>query len=67
MGTEFDFFGKRAHHDFTDLSENVLSNRTLLKRIMEENGLWSIRTEWWHYNLANASKYPIANFEWECP
>ncbi|MEL6305947.1 MAG: M15 family metallopeptidase [Bacteroidota bacterium] len=67
MGTEFDFFGKEAHHDFTDLPETVLANRKLLKETMEANGFWGIRTEWWHYNLAGASKNAIADFTWDCP
>lgn len=67
MGTDFDFFGKRAHHDHTDLSEEVLKNRLFLKNIMEKHGFWSIRTEWWHYNLSAGSNDKIANFTWDCP
>ncbi len=66
MGTDFDFFGKRAYHDNRDLPQNILHNRKLLKETMEKHGFWSIRTEWWHYNLDGASKYPIANFVWPC-
>lgn len=66
MGTDFDFFGKRAYHDNTDLSTEILENRKLLKETMEKHGFWSIRTEWWHYNLSAASKDRIANFKWEC-
>jgi D-alanyl-D-alanine dipeptidase len=66
MGTDFDFFGKRAYHDNTDLPANVLENRRLLKETMESYGFWSIRTEWWHYNLSAASNDPVANFIWNC-
>ncbi|MFD0797311.1 M15 family metallopeptidase [Maribacter chungangensis] len=66
MGTDFDFFGKRAYHDMTDLPQEILDNRTLLKETMEKFGFWSIRTEWWHYNLSAASNDPVANFKWEC-
>ena len=66
MGTDFDFFGKRAYHDNVDLPEHILQNRKLLKETMEEYGFWSIRTEWWHYNLAGGSKDKIANFKWDC-
>ncbi|WP_411032188.1 M15 family metallopeptidase [Spongiimicrobium sp. 3-5] len=66
MGTDFDFFGKKAYHDNLDLPKTVLDNRTLLKGIMESHGFWSIRTEWWHYNLSAASNDPIADFKWEC-
>jgi D-alanyl-D-alanine dipeptidase len=67
MGTDFDFFGKKAHHDYTQLPQQVLKNRALLKETMEAHGFWSIRTEWWHYNLAAASNDPVANFKWDCP
>lgn len=66
MGTDFDFFGKRAYHDNFDLPQEILDNRKLLKETMEKHGFWSTRTEWWHYNLQGAHKDPIANFKWEC-
>jgi len=58
MGTDFDFFGKRAYHDNLDLESDVLKHKY---------GFWSIRTEWWHYNLSSASNDAIANFKWSCP
>ncbi|UJH66979.1 M15 family metallopeptidase [Allomuricauda sp. SCSIO 65647] len=67
MGTDFDFFGHKAHHDYTDLPEEVLANRKLLKETMEKHGFWSIRTEWWHYNLSAGSNDKVANFKWDCP
>lgn len=66
MGTDFDFFGKRAYHDNTNLPKEILANRKLLKETMESHGFWSIRTEWWHYNLSAASNDKVANFKWEC-
>lgn len=67
MGTDFDFFGKEAHHDFTELPDKVLQNRRLLKETMEKHGFWSIRTEWWHYNLSAGSNDKVVNFKWPCP
>ncbi len=67
MGTDFDFFGKRAYHDNYDLPDEILQNRLILKETMEKHGFWSIRTEWWHYNLSAASQDPVANFTWPCP
>ena len=67
MGTDFDFFGHRAHHDHTDLPQEVLDNRRLLKEGMESHGFWSIRTEWWHYNLSAGSNDKVADFRWACP
>ncbi len=66
MGTDFDFFGHKAHHDHTDLPATVLQNRLLLKTGMEAHGFWSIRTEWWHYNLSAGSNDKVADFTWEC-
>ncbi len=67
MGTDFDYFGKRAYHDNMDLPQEILDNRILLKETMEAHGFWSIRTEWWHYNLSAASNDRVANFKWACP
>ena len=66
MGTSFDFFGPEASHYFDNLSDEVKQNRALLKRIMQENGFDSFDSEWWHYNLKNASKDKVANTKWEC-
>lgn len=66
MGTDFDFFGKRAYHDNMDLPKDVLDNRKLLKETMEKHGFWSIRTEWWHYNLSAGSNDKVADFKWDC-
>ena len=66
MGTDFDFFGKRAYHDHLDLPQNIINNRKLLKETMEKYGFWSIRTEWWHYNFSAASNDKVANFKWDC-
>ena len=67
MGTDFDYFGPRAHHDHTDLPDQVLENRKILKETMESFGFQSIRTEWWHYNLTAGYRDPVADFVWPCP
>ena len=66
MGTDFDFFGKKAYHDNYNLPEEILTHRKVLKETMESFGFWSIRTEWWHYNLSAGSNAKIANFKWDC-
>ncbi|MGB5274217.1 MAG: M15 family metallopeptidase [Flavobacteriaceae bacterium] len=66
MGTDFDFFGRLAYHDNLDLPQNILENRKLLKETMEKHGFWSVRTEWWHYNLGTASNDKVADFKWNC-
>lgn len=68
MGTAFDFFGRKAHHDFYDLPENVLENRQLLKRTMKKAGFLPIRTEWWHYYFAKGApkSHDLSDYEWSC-
>ena len=66
MGTDFDFFGKEASHNYKELPKKVLNNRKLLKETMVKNGFKIFNSEWWHYDLENASKDKIANFKWNC-
>jgi zinc D-Ala-D-Ala dipeptidase len=66
MGTSFDFFGPEASHNYQLLSDEVKQNRVFLKQIMQENGFVSFDSEWWHYNLQNASKEKVSNTKWKC-
>jgi len=66
MGTPFDFFGPEASHNYQLLSDEVKQNRVFLKQIMQENGFVSFDSEWWHYNLQNASKDKVSNTKWKC-
>jgi D-alanyl-D-alanine dipeptidase len=59
MGTGFDNFSDTARPDFTGLPAEVLKNRNLLKRVMEENGFRQLSTEWWHYYLPNSSSFEL--------
>jgi zinc D-Ala-D-Ala dipeptidase len=65
MGTEFDFFGPKAHFDHTDLPQKVLKNRRLLRRVMEEAGFKGIRTEWWHFSY-QGKDYALSDYVWPC-
>ncbi len=66
MGTDFDHFGKEAHHAYSQLSKTVLEHRVLLRKTMEKHGFKTIRTEWWHYNFNNNAHYKISDFTWKC-
>lgn len=66
MGTNFDYFGIEASHNFTSFSETILKNRLLLKSVMIENNFNFFESEWWHYNLSGASNDAISNFKWKC-
>lgn len=68
MGTEYDFFGKEAHHTFIDFpaktKDEILKNRKILKTIMESVGFKSISNEWWHYDFK--IKYPVSDTPLPC-
>ena len=64
MGTEYDFFGRRANHTYTNLPKNVLENRLLLKNMMLKHGFTSIRSEWWHYNFK--TRYALSDEALPC-
>ncbi|NRS88759.1 D-alanyl-D-alanine dipeptidase [Flavobacterium sp. 7E] len=66
MGTDFDFFGVEASHNYLKLTKEILANRKLLKKVMIENGFISFDSEWWHYNLKMALKDPVSNAKWDC-
>lgn len=62
MGTDFDHFGKEAHHTYEALPDKVLNNRKVLKSVMQAFGFNPIRTEWWHYNFGKNSSYKISDY-----
>ncbi|WP_212905637.1 M15 family metallopeptidase [Capnocytophaga stomatis] len=66
MGTPFDFFGKEAHHTYTNLPEEVLKNRKLLKDILNKHNFKSIYSEWWHYEFRPEMNSKVEDFVWEC-
>lgn len=61
MPTGFDNFTDTAHHDFMNLSPEILENRSILKGIMEHFGFRALSTEWWHYSLPDPKRYPLLN------
>lgn len=66
MGTAFDHFGIEASHEYSNLSEEVIANRKLLKKMMLKSGFKSFDSEWWHYNIKNAKLERVSNFKWKC-
>ena len=66
MGTDFDYFGVEASHNFKNLTEEVIFNRKMLKEIMIKNNFKPFDSEWWHYNLKDSNLDKLANFKWEC-
>lgn len=66
MGTAFDYFGVEASHQYSNLSDEVIANRKLLKKMMLRSGFKSFDSEWWHYNIKNAKLERVSNFKWKC-
>jgi D-alanyl-D-alanine dipeptidase len=65
MGTEFDFFGKEAWHDYAGHSDEVLQNRKMLRSVMEAHRFGPTSTEWWHYSYRPKS-FLLGDWEWPC-
>jgi len=59
MPTPFDNFTGRAYQFSLEPSPQQRANRMLLRKVMLEVGLEYIKTEWWHYQLPGARRYPI--------
>ena len=65
MGTEFDYFGRKAHSDFQGLPDTVLANRQFLEDIMVANGFKGIQSEWWHYSISGLGSQ-LSEWIWDC-
>src|SRR5262245_9118196 len=59
MGTPFDDFTDRAHHDSHAVSALVQRNRFILLGLMSAAGWDFYMKEWWHYQLFDARRYPL--------
>jgi D-alanyl-D-alanine dipeptidase len=59
MPSGYDFFGRAAHHAFAGGSATARANRDLLRAAMEAAGFKPNPMEWWHYDLPDATKYPL--------
>lgn len=66
MGTDFDFFGVEASHNYEKVPEHVKKNRMLLRSIMTANYFNSFDSEWWHYNLKLGLQDKVSNVKWDC-
>ncbi len=59
MGTPFDSFSEKSHHDWLDFDHDIIKNRSLLLGIMTLSGWDFYNNEWWHYQLFEPKKYPL--------
>jgi len=65
MGTGFDNFTDTAHQTFTNLPEEILQNRGLLRSTMEKYGFKALDTEWWHFFLNNGTTFEILDIDFK--
>jgi zinc D-Ala-D-Ala dipeptidase len=62
MGTSYDCFDVLSHTEHPAVSEQAMSNRLLLKGLMESAGFENYENEWWHYTLQD-EPYPDTFFD----
>ena len=53
MGGTFDYFGRRSHPDYTEITDEQYENRMILREAMLNHGFRPNDTEWWHFTLRN--------------
>lgn len=66
MGSDYDYFGKEAHIDYFDFSNDILHNRKILLEGMLPFGFLPVRTEWWHFSYKKNYRFPILNTPLPC-
>ena len=59
MPTAYDDFTERAAHAYTDLSEEALRNRALLRDVMTRHGFEPLPSEWWHYDFRGWERFEL--------
>jgi D-alanyl-D-alanine dipeptidase len=59
MPTDFDNFSDSARQDFNGPDAKRMTNRKLLKRVMEKYGFLSLATEWWHFSWPHAENFEV--------
>jgi D-alanyl-D-alanine dipeptidase len=65
MPTPFDSFVVEAHRNCMNLSPELIENRDLLEKAMGEEGFIGLPTEWWHFDDAEWSLYPVVDIPLE--
>lgn len=63
MPTRFDDFTEKAHHGYSALPAQVKQNRDKLKTVMEKYGFSALATEWWHYSMPGAGRFPLLDLD----
>lgn len=64
MGSGWDYFGKKSHAFYKDISTDQQANRQKLREIMIRHGFAPYDEEWWHFTLKD-EPYPERYFDFE--
>jgi serine beta-lactamase-like protein LACTB len=65
MVSGYDEFSERAYPDYPGGTSRQRYLRELLRDAMEAQGFSVYEWEWWHFNYANAERYPVLNRRFE--
>jgi zinc D-Ala-D-Ala dipeptidase len=57
MPSDFDDFTPAAMWRYVGSSDEIRAHVRLLQYAMHTAGFWGLRTEWWHFTIANWQKY----------
>jgi zinc D-Ala-D-Ala dipeptidase len=57
MPSDFDDFTPAAMWRYTGSSFEILGHVRLLQWVMHRAGFWGMRTEWWHFTIADWKKF----------
>jgi len=65
MPSDFDEFTERAYADWTGGAPQELANRARLRAAMEAEGFTVFEYEWWHFDHASWSDYPVLDLSFQ--
>ncbi|MEQ9310120.1 MAG: M15 family metallopeptidase [Balneolaceae bacterium] len=62
MGTAYDCFDEKSNTHNQELEKEIIENRMMLLKIMEEEGFANYSKEWWHFTF-KPETYPDTYFD----
>ena len=65
MPSPYDEFSERSHRDYAGGTEEERAHRAILEEAMKKEGFVGISSEWWHFDDAEAKKYPVLDLNFE--
>jgi D-alanyl-D-alanine dipeptidase len=65
MPSGYDEMSERSYPDYKGGTTEETERRDLLRKVMEAEGFTVYKSEWWHFDYKDWSKYPILNLPFE--